>query len=401
MTKLSNRIGQSWWIGSLMLSGLWLSGCGEPPTPSSATPFAMTTPENQPPRVRGDVEEDPLANDDSPRIPGFTTEKNRKEFLRTQFAYEEEGDPPPIIESPSGLKYRILEPGTGQQVEETSRITINYMAFHEDGHCYDSLLTGGKIGDIPEKMMTPVTYVVEERIKGWREGLVKLKEGGLIELDIPPELAYGPRGSKSVPPNARLFFFIRVLAVNPKMFVDQAREIIREEGFKKSDADIFYKIIKKTDGRRPGFTDIVTVNYTVHRTDGRMYIDTYESGEPLRRPVYLLIKGMSEGVKMLAEGGIIEMILPPEKGFGRHSQTDEVPDNVYVRVKMELLKIERNEKLGLPQKSTGTTNEEASGDAEVKAEEETKESPDTKDAEASDSDQKPEESGKEAEEEKK
>ena len=53
-------------------------------------------------------------------------------------------------------------------------------------------------------------------IKGWDQGVAGMKVGGVCELRIPPDLAYGPAGRQpSIPPNAKLLFTIEVMTLKP------------------------------------------------------------------------------------------------------------------------------------------------------------------------------------------
>lgn len=50
-------------------------------------------------------------------------------------------------------------------------------------------------------------------IRGWDQGVVGMRVGGLRRLILPPELAYGSTGQGAIPPNATLVFEVEVLAV--------------------------------------------------------------------------------------------------------------------------------------------------------------------------------------------
>ncbi len=50
-------------------------------------------------------------------------------------------------------------------------------------------------------------------IRGWDQGLLGMRVGGLRRLTIPPELAYGSAGRDRIPPNASLVFDVELVNV--------------------------------------------------------------------------------------------------------------------------------------------------------------------------------------------
>jgi large repetitive protein len=107
---------------------------------------------------------------------------------------------------PSGLKTKILRPGTGDRPTLSSSITVDYRG---------TLVSNGTVFDESYDGPSPATFNLNGLIQGWQEGLQLIRSGGMIELEIPPALGYGANGSgSSIPPNATLNFIIELVSVN-------------------------------------------------------------------------------------------------------------------------------------------------------------------------------------------
>ncbi len=100
----------------------------------------------------------------------------------------------------SGLIYKILEPGKGRAPAASDTVTVNYRGTLSNGNEFDSSYKRGSAATFP---LTGV-------IKGWTEGLQLIKEGGKIQLVIPPALAYGDRGPLA---HRTLIFDVELLAI--------------------------------------------------------------------------------------------------------------------------------------------------------------------------------------------
>ncbi len=110
---------------------------------------------------------------------------------------------PGAVRTESGLVYLETVAGTGPLPAITDSITVHYHGTLEDGTVFDSSVDRG----------TPIGFRLGQVIPGWQEGLQLMKEGSKAKLTIPGELAYGPRGQGTIPPNATLIFDVELLRV--------------------------------------------------------------------------------------------------------------------------------------------------------------------------------------------
>ncbi len=111
-----------------------------------------------------------------------------------------------VITLPSGLQYKVLSEGSGESPKAGEIATVNYRGTLIDGTEFDSSYKRGQ----------PSTFSVTGVIKGWTEALELMKPGGKWQLFVPPELAYGERGSgQNIGPNATLIFEVELVSFKP------------------------------------------------------------------------------------------------------------------------------------------------------------------------------------------
>ncbi len=117
----------------------------------------------------------------------------------------------PFQSTASGLKYRILRQGDGTtKANNASSVTVHYKGWLPEGADGSQ----GKEFDSSYKRGEPISFPLSGVIKGWTEGMQLVSKGGMIELEIPPDLGYGARGAGgSIPPNATLRFIVELLEV--------------------------------------------------------------------------------------------------------------------------------------------------------------------------------------------
>lgn len=109
--------------------------------------------------------------------------------------------PKEFLQTPSGLKYRILRKGTGANPKATNTVEVHYHGWLDNGQKFDSSYDRNETIEFPLNRVIP----------GWTEGMQLVGEGGMIELEIPSNLGYGPNGAPPViPPNATLHFLVEL-----------------------------------------------------------------------------------------------------------------------------------------------------------------------------------------------
>ena len=110
-----------------------------------------------------------------------------------------------VIELPSGLQYKIIRTGEGEQPKPHSKVTVHYHGTLIDGTVFDSSYDRGE----------PVSFALDQVIRGWQEALPMMKIGSKWQIYVPAKLAYGDRGAgKFIRPGAALIFDIELLSIN-------------------------------------------------------------------------------------------------------------------------------------------------------------------------------------------
>ena len=121
-------------------------------------------------------------------------EKGR--LRQTGQSFRVAGDP--IPEAPPEEQVEMVDESVGKGSEAAAvgdTVTVKYEGTLENGQTFDSANSFS------------FTLGAGDVIKGWDQGIVGMRVGGIRRLVVPPKLGYGKRGSPpDIPPNATLHF---------------------------------------------------------------------------------------------------------------------------------------------------------------------------------------------------
>jgi FKBP-type peptidyl-prolyl cis-trans isomerase len=122
---------------------------------------------------------------------------------------------------------------------------------------------------------------------------------------------------------------------------DGAGEIDEDapEEFTSTRTGLYYRILRKTKGRKPRSYDTVVAHYKGWLDSGKQFDSSYDRGEPATFSLKQVVPGWTEGVQLVGEGGMIELEIPGKLGYGVSGHPPMIPPNATLHFIIELHKI--------------------------------------------------------------
>ncbi|TKD51231.1 FKBP-type peptidyl-prolyl cis-trans isomerase [Sphingomonas baiyangensis] len=125
---------------------------------------------------------------------------------------------PGVVQTASGLQYRVLEAGEGPTPTDTDLVLVNYVGKMRSGETFDE-----------SEQPTPMSPTGV--VPGFGEGLKLMPKGAKYRFWIKPELAYGaeartdPRtGAEVIPADSLLIFDVEMIDFVPEAVVRQMQQ---------------------------------------------------------------------------------------------------------------------------------------------------------------------------------
>ena len=121
-----------------------------------------------------------------------------------------------------------------------------------------------------------------------------------------------------------------------KAFVEK---FVKDEAATKTESGLAYKVMKEGTGATPGAEDVVEVHYHGTLTDGTVFDSSVERGKTISFPLNRVIKGWTEGLQIMKEGGKTKFVIPADLAYGEAGAPPKIPGGATLVFEVELFKV--------------------------------------------------------------
>ncbi len=113
----------------------------------------------------------------------------------------------------------------------------------------------------------------------------------------------------------------------------------KKDSVKTTASGLQYKILKEGTGKSPADTSTVTVQYRGMLLNGTVFDESYSRGEPTTFKLNQVIRGWTEGLQLMKEGGKIELYIPSDLAYGDKGAGQTIPPGSALIFEVELLEV--------------------------------------------------------------
>ena len=100
-----------------------------------------------------------------------------------------------------------------------------------------------------------------------------------------------------------------------------------------------YMVLKEGDGKSPKATDSVMCHYEGFLTDGTVFDSSVQRGTPATFPLQGVIKGWTEGLQLMKEGGKTRFFIPYNLAYGESGAAGSIPPYATLIFDVELIEV--------------------------------------------------------------
>ena len=111
----------------------------------------------------------------------------------------------------------------------------------------------------------------------------------------------------------------------------------KQKGVKSTESGLLYRVLKQGNGALPTDTTTVEVHYEGRLIDGTVFDSSYQRGQTATFPLNQVIKGWTEGLKLMPVGSTYELCIPYNLAYGERGSGRNIPPFATLVFKVELI----------------------------------------------------------------
>lgn len=100
-----------------------------------------------------------------------------------------------------------------------------------------------------------------------------------------------------------------------------------------------YRILRQGAGAIPKTSNAVRVHYHGWLDDGKVFDSSYQRDEDISFGLNQVIQGWTEGMQLVGAGGMIELQIPSDLGYGNRGAPPVIPPKATLHFLVELLEV--------------------------------------------------------------
>lgn len=116
-------------------------------------------------------------------------------------------------------------------------------------------------------------------------------------------------------------------------------DIDAQSEFLETASGLKYRILRNADGKKPTASNKVTVHYKGWLDDESIFDSSYRRNEKISFGLNQVIKGWTEGMQLVCLGGMIELDIPYQLGYGERGSPGAIPPKANLHFIVELFDV--------------------------------------------------------------
>ncbi len=109
--------------------------------------------------------------------------------------------------------------------------------------------------------------------------------------------------------------------------------------FTETKSGLKYRILRQGAGATPKATNTVRVHYHGWLDNGKVFDSSYRRNEDISFGLNQVISGWTEGMQLVGAGGMIELQIPSDLGYGNRGAPPDIPPKATLHFLVELLAV--------------------------------------------------------------